>query len=820
MFHTLGNLVARFWYLVIALWLSAMTAGWIFAPAWESVTKSGEVGFLPENSPSRRGDLLYQKAFELDYSAGNVALVFARKDGELQQRDRDFIAKEIVPGMGKIAQKQINGHDNPIGTIRTLAQEGVGALFVSPDKKATIVMVELSTAFQDQRNIPLVRMIETMLAELRSAGKIPANLEVGVTGSATAGRDLDVAEESSAHTIERWTIGIVVLLLLFLYRAPLVAIIPLVTVFVSVEVSMRILGWLAGEKIFTPARDLSVFVTVLAYGAGVDYCLFLIARYREELDTGAAPAVALTRTIARVGGAITASAATVICGIGALAFARFGKMHEAGLVIPLALTVALLGTLTFATALLRLAGPWAFWPLKPGPKLPNETPPTGLRRVLESTFMPGFWDHVGPILVRRAGLIWMATTALLIPFAGVGLYYANDQNFNPLSDLPATAPSQAGSKMMQRHFPVGVLAPVTVLIRNDQVDFGDDKGIAAIELLTDRLLHQRKSLGIIDIRCIAQPLGISPAAQEKLAAFKASKEDVQKTIREEARTYYVSRADDYAGHVTRMEVTLEHDPLNREGIASLVNIEKAIAKVLPDDLQGSTIEFAGSTASLRDLSEIKRDDQQLIQVLVSAVVLLLLLILLRRVVVSIYLVLSVLLSYFATLGLTEILFRSLATEEFIGLDWKVPIFLFTILVAVGEDYNIFLLTRVQEEQDEHGSMNAIPVALSKTGSVISSCGFVMAGTFASLLSGSLQAMKELGFALAVGVLLDTLVVRPILVPTFLVLLQRLIPGRLGRFMALGRWNEKPAMTAAKPTRTQAEPDPVPELSNQAISSME
>ena len=133
-------------------------------------------------------------------------------------------------------------------------------------------------------------------------------------------------------------------------------------------------------------------------------------------------------------------------------------------------------------------------------------------------------------------------------------------------------------------------------------------------------------------------------------------------------------------------------------------------------------------------------------------------------------------SYFATLGFTFAVFWALNPADFAGLDWKVPMFLFTILIAVGEDYNIFLMTRVDEEQKVHGPVRGISVALERTGSIISSCGIIMAGSFSSLMAGSLVGMDQLGLALAVGVLLDTFVVRPIMVPAFLILL---VEGRLG-----------------------------------------
>jgi RND superfamily putative drug exporter len=235
-----------------------------------------------------------------------------------------------------------------------------------------------------------------------------------------------------------------------------------------------------------------------------------------------------------------------------------------------------------------------------------------------------------------------------------------------------------------------------------------------------------------------------------------------------------------ANHIARMEIVFVTDPFSESSLEALWDVQAVLRSATSpgEPLHGtSEIGITGATSAVNELKRVTTSDQYRMYALVTIGVYAILVALLRRPGVSLYLVATVVLSYLAALGLTELLFRLLhrGPEPWEGLDWTVRLFLFVILVAVGEDYNILLMARAIEEERIHGVTEGTRRAVARTGGIISSCGVIMAGTFGSLATGSLTSLRELGFALAVGVLLDTFLVRPILVPAFLVLLEQFWP---------------------------------------------
>ena len=840
MFDWLGKIIERRWQVILVLWGVAVLAAlgvhqeWynrlfgLHVKTFNQVAIDGEFGFLPPQTQSLLGEQLLAKAFPDDLLKSSVVIVVWRQDQELQPEDEAFIEKLLKPRLEAIRDKHNLGRELPIILpIMTFKDPKGGQVLVSKDKVASLVVMPLRSEFLEWGNRPIIEDVEkllgTELADDPATHKslIPTGLGLAMSGSATVGRDMLVAGKDSARKTEHATVLLVVILLLIIYRAPILAAIPLITVAVSVVVAKALVVLLAQApglhyRVFF---GMETYMTVVTYGTGVDYCLFLIARYKEELDKGLPLPKALTATLSQVGAAVTASALTVICGIGMMVLAQFGKFREAGIGISLSLCVGLLAALTLAPALLRLCGRWAFLPHTPTERIPAQAGSAGgttlINRLGPRGRVQRQWERVGVLLLKRPGWILTACFLVMLPFAMLGIYRYEYLSYGLLSELPATKKSVEGAKAVQAHFPAGYAGPLTILVRDTKVDpqpeegfFSTIEGSAVLDELIGNLISRKDELGIADIRYFKAPLGLDNLPGPDASAKEKGRHLV---VMKRAKDYYVSPVPELNGQVARVDVVSKADPFDRKSIQEYTAVEATIGtavktkiatlesdiKAAREDNDEPTAEslgqslaslrnlrfnFVGPTASIRDLKTVTDHDQIVIDVAVLTVVFLILVALLRKPAISLYLIVSVFFSYFVTLGVTFSVYYLWDRENFGGLDWKVPMFLFTILMAIGEDYNIFLMTRIEEEQKRHGSVEGIRIAMLRTGTIISSCGIIMAGTFSSLLFGTLVGMQQLGFALAFGVLLDTFVVRPLLVPAYLILLYRGKFGFLTRFL--------------------------------------
>ena len=822
MFRVLGNTVVRFWQMFLLCWVLALIGISYAAPEWSTVVQNGEFAFLPGDSPSLQGEKLFKRAFPDDLLASSIVIVVRREHGDqgLLPKDLNFIEEKLKPKLEEIAhpeehqdqgktpsdQKEdlaLKGdsseqkkNSSNISRIRTYTDKTIGDLLQSEDNKASLVIVELSTEFLDQSNGKTVESIENLIQHDDEFKKsIEPGLDIALSGIATVGRDMIRAANQSAEATELWTVLLVILLLIIIYRAPILALIPLFTVFVSVKIALSVLAILGDWGIVGLFSGIEVYVTVILYGAGVDYCLFLIARHREELDKECTFKEAISNSIATVGSALAASAGTTMCGIGMMVFAEFGKFQQAGVAMALSLSFVLLASLTLSPALLCLAGRFAYWPQSFNERVAISagwlTPSSMMARLMQRNWTGSIWDSVSEALLKRPGKIWLSTFLILFPFALISLACYGNLSYGLLSELPSEDPSVVGTKAVQGHYPAGATGPLTLLFKNPNIDFSDAEGREAIEELTDDLLEQKKELGIADIRNMTKPFGIGAADEMEKAKDLRGLAKIRAISRIRLiKDYYVSSEPHLEDQVTRMDLILEKDPFSHDSMKQLERVKKAVNKSLPPQLrEDSELYYIGATASISDLKSVTDQDQARIDILVLGSVFIILVILLKRPAISAYLIVSVFFSYLVTLGVTFTVFWALDPHNFTGLDWKVPMFLFTILIAVGEDYNIYLITRIDEEQKTKGPVDGVISALKNTGGIISSCGIIMAGTFSSLMAGTLVGMQQLGFALAFGVLLDTFIIRPIIVPAYLIMLYRGYFGSWGKYLGAAQFLE-------------------------------
>jgi uncharacterized membrane protein YdfJ with MMPL/SSD domain len=578
----------------------------------------------------------------------------------------------------------------------------------------------------------------------------------------------------------------VILILLLVYRSPLLAIIPLITVGVSVFCSWAVLAELAllAQKLdfeFKVINITDIFVIVILFGAGTDYCLFLISRVREGLELDRPVGEAVSGAVGSVGGALAASAGTVICGLGMMVFAEFAKYRYTGPAVAVSLVVVLCAALTLAPSLLCLFGRSAFWTVL------NRRTWLALKRIsgLGRPDDPDservlFWEWASHRLARRPGVVLVACFAFMLPFALFGLRV--NVTYDLLAELPSHKEAVLGLNAIRRHLPVGEMDPIKLLLGGErsEVDFNQIEAKLAVAALCDRLARFD---GVVGVRSLSRPLGepepVAPVRPQNgsaplLKLFGTVLDDIRTRVQQVKQQYYISGEGELAGRVTRIDIVLDQEPFTLDAMNKLEAIRRLVGEETrrPDSvLKGIEFSFAGATGVTNDLRLVTQRDDWRIRLLVVAGIFAILVVLLRKVGVSLYLILSVVFSYYVTLGVTRLVFC--VALGYPGLHWTVPFFLFVLLIAVGEDYNIFLMSRVQEETKHHGPIEGVRVAMARTGAIITSCGLIMAGTFSSMLTGTLSALIELGFALAFGVLLDTFVVRPILVPTFLLTLHRL-----------------------------------------------
>jgi putative drug exporter of the RND superfamily len=525
--------------------------------------------------------------------------------------------------------------------------------------------------------------------ELKTAASGTDGLDVSIAGPAAVYGDQMEAFSGIDGVMLLAALAIVFVILLITYRSLQLAILFLLCGVGAIATAQGVVYLLAKYADLIVNNQSSSILSVLVLGAGVDYALLLVARYREELHNFEDRHEAMTHALHRAAPAVLASGATVIVGLLCLMFAQMNSTSGLGPVGAVGIACALLIMLILLPALLVIVGRWIFWPFVPRFGDPIKT---------ES----GLWARIGHRIARRPRAVWITTSVVLGALA-FGMLQLNANGLSFEESFTTDQPSITAEKAVARHFPAGAGNPVVLLTDSEATD------------------EVQATVGNVQ--------GIVP-------------DSVQVKGEKDGRAY--------------LEATLAAAPDSQAAIDTVNRVREAV-----HDVDGASVIVGGNTAVIGDTLDASAADSWLIIPIVLVAVFVILAILLRALLAPLVLLATVVLSFGAALGISALVFKHVF--GFAGADPAFPLFAFVFLVALGIDYNIFLMTRVREEALRVGTRRGALIGIGATGGVITSAGFVLAGTFAALATLPIVFVVELGFAVAIGVLLDTIIVRSVLV---------------------------------------------------------
>ncbi len=761
---------------LVAWWVVGALAGPL-AGKLQEVQKNDNASFLPASAESTEVSTLQQKFAQNE--SFPLFVLFVR-DAGLTAADQQFVTtytQSIAswPLVDEDGKKHSGGK-----TVGDYLEPGTAPVAVpSQDGKAVLVNMSVSAdsiskALPDSTS-PIVAIVETLRFHDKSA---PAGLRSYVTGIGGIFADEFKVFGSLDTTLLGITGVVVAVILILVYRSPVLWFVPLMSALLALSAASGVVYVLAKNDILTLNGQSQGILTVLVFGAATDYALLLVARYREELHFQENHFDAMKRAWRGVFEPLTASATTVIIGLLCLLFSELNSNKSTGPVAAIGIACALVTTLTVLPALLVIPAvafyvevvfltfllsafvlhapavvglvaivllplmifsgvarrlgrgpswmPWLAWPKARWvfwPKVP--------RFGAEDEKLSGIWARISAFIGRRARWSWIATSVLLL----VAAFFVTTLKADGLSiadSFTSTQESVTGQSVLAEHFPAGSGNPAVIIANADQA--------AAV------VAAAQKVPGIAEVVPYVGTDSQVTNPQPKVV-----------------------------DGLVMLDATLKYPSDSPQAQQAVQDLRTAVHAV-----PGADAKVGGFTAINFDTQQSSQRDRQVIIPITLFVILLILMLLLRSIVGPVLLILTVLLSFGATMGVCALVFNHVF--HFAGADSSFPLFAFVFLVAFGVDYNIFLMTRVREECMAIGTRRGILKGLTVTGGVITSAGIVLAATFSVLGSLPLVFLAELGFAVAFGVLLDTLLVRTFLVPALMYDVGRPIwwPSRLAR----------------------------------------
>jgi RND superfamily putative drug exporter len=731
-------------------------------PSLASVTQGNNSAFLPASAPSEHATNL-AAPLGISLSVTPVPVVAAVSTGSFSTADQAWLGT-LVTDLGKVPT---------VTKVRELGESTVPGPNGVAGQAAQIQV--LSNVSQSDQGA-MTDLVKNLRSSITAAGP-PAGMQVHLAGQLAINVDQQKQSGNTGNQVQGAAFIFILILLFLIFRSVLAPFITVIPALLSVLIAGPIIGELGNHGLKVSSLS-QLLLIVLVLGAGTDYGLFLVFRVRENMRNGQANHDAVVNALTKVGESITFSALTVIAALLSLLAATFQIYSQLGIPLAIGIGVMLLAGLTLLPALLAIFGKAAFWPSKP--KAGGET--------------TGIWGRVASRVVKRPAaalligvIVFGALSAAVTAYQSAG--------FGGTISAPAGTDSAAGTDLMNKYFPVTAANPTNLVYKLSTPAWDNATAIATA---TAQLQKESVFTGVTGPLNPIGGTGFTPAEYTQLHGLlgsgtlpatappvPAAAAQAGITATQWAQAYQLYRATSQFvsadGKTIQFQTSLKAgDPSTTAALNAVPAVRDAAQSVVPT-LHATDSGVTGEAPALYDISSISNSDLAHVIPIAIIVIGVLLALVMRSLVAPLYLIASVALSYFAALGLAVIVFIEIGGSG--GITFILPFLLFIFLLALGEDYNILVMTRIREEAHHLPLREAVSRAVAVTGTTVTSAGLVLAGTFAVFAvvggrgAGGSQIV-DVGIGLAIGVIMDTFVVRTVLVPCTVVL--------------LGRWNWWPS----------------------------
>jgi putative drug exporter of the RND superfamily len=680
-------------WVTLGIWLVVTMLLAVLAPSAKEY-ESSSIDSIPADAQSMIAQDKVDTYFK-DNDGIPAILVFQSKE-----KDKVVELLQLVPFFEEIDQVEGIKELVPLTSLPPQAVAG----FFSEDKSTVILPLTFDSALETKE-------MRTQQEKISEIVENSTELTLNITGPAGIAVDSLNLFSRADIVLLLSTVGLILILLIVIYRSPLLALIPLLAAGFVYEVVNQVLGLMGKAGLLLNNQTLSI-MSILLFAAVIDYSLFVFSRFREELKQYENKFEAMKQAMRETGVPVFFSGGTVLAAMLVLFFAEFGDYRNFAPIFATAMFIIMIASITLVPALFTLFGRKSFWP-----KIPRVGEPT-----VKSSSL---WSKVGQFVVKKP-VVSAAAIGFILLASALNMLNLNYE-FDTMKSFPKDMPSRQGYEILEAKFEAGDLAPTTVLFESEEVLTPEQQTVLT-EALADLPLVNN-----------VRPTGTT--------------ED---------------------NKVIQYSLTFEKNPYDAETMDTLEKMRNNAGQLLADQQLEGTLHFAGETAKRVDDRAINNRDLIVIVLLESILIFGMLIVMTKSIRMPIYMMGTILISFLAAVGLG--MFLSSLFFDIDTISNRVPLYSFVFLVALGIDYNIILISRFMEERKKHSVKKAVEIAVSNTGGVISSAGIILAATFAVLMTQPIQLLFVFGFIVAVGILLDTFLIRGVLLPALIVLFEKEKPS--------------------------------------------